>query len=298
MSVKFRNLIRIAAYIFLCIFIFMLSLSVAGFYISISPHRVPVQQTPANFNMPFEKIAFKTGDGIPLAAWWIHKNNEKTLARQAVLLLHGYHSSKRDLLSVASFLYPAFDVMIPDFSAHGESGGRFTTIGALETRDARAAAAFLRNKGYRRIGIFGFSMGGAVAIQTCGEKGVYAIVTDSAYANLDDMIESRYSFLIVSPLKLFASFTTRILSRIVFGIWPSDISPAEDLHTCSVPVFAMHAAHDPLVPVSQAHKIRNALGGRKNSEVLIFNAHGHGTLHAIFGKQYENKVLRFFRRYL
>ncbi len=293
-----KKLKRAAVYSFLAFFFFTLSLSVSGFYISIQPHHAAPLKTPADFGMPFERVAIKTSDNVRLSAWWIHNENKSAARRPVILLLHGYHSSKEDLLSVTSFLFPSFDALMSDFRAHGESGGRFTTIGARETLDVKAATAFLNDKGYKRIGIFGFSMGGAVALQMCGEKEVHAIVTDSAYANLGEMIESRYSFLVFSPLKLLASVTTRILSRIFFGIFPDTISPEEDLHTCSVPVFAMHATRDPLVPVAHAGKIKEALQGRKHSRVWILEAYGHGTLHVTFGKQYESRILTFFKKHL
>lgn len=286
-----QKIIRFTVILLAALLIGIILTVFAGFCMSIMPHRVSPLAAHSHKGMPYESIRIKTSDNIMLSAWWIHNTNQRVSSRSIIVLLHGYHSSKEDLLHVAKFLYPTFDVFMFDFRAHGESSGKFTTLGAREVTDAVTAVNFLHQKGYKNIGLFGFSMGGAVALQLCGNKHVKAIVADSPYASLGDMVQSRYRSIPV--FQTAAVWLTKQLSKIFFHINTDRISPAQTLLYCSLPVFVMHARGDPLIPVSHAFQIKDALKTNKNAKVWIVDAQGHGTLHAILGKRYETQILRF-----
>ena len=68
-------------------------------------------------------------------------------------------------------------VIAIDFRGHGRSGGR-STVGDREVLDVDAAARHARHLGYRRVGLIGFSMGGAVVVRHAGLLGgVDAVVS-------------------------------------------------------------------------------------------------------------------------
>lgn len=284
----FRRLICLV----FCFFASVLLASCAGFFVSIFPPRAAQTQNPSSIGLPFKTIQIKTDDGLLLSSWWVLEGKEQPQRRSAVILLHGYQSSKQDLLSVARFLFPSFDVLLIDFRAHGESEGKVTTLGAREVLDAEAAVNTVVGKGYRKIGLYGFSMGAAVALQLAKHPRVNAIVADSPYVNLGDMVGARYRGIpVLHPLLVFF---TKLLSRVFLGINPDAISPVSAVRSSSIPVFVLHAENDPLIPVSHAFRLRRALKTNGRSKVRVVNAHGHGTLHFILGDGYEKEVMRFF----
>jgi len=94
-----------------------------------------------------------------LKGWLVKGSGEK-----AVVLIHGYTSSKWD----EDYMKPAlevlgkagFTVVTIDMRAHGESGGDVTTLGYRESDDVADIVNMLREKGFKKIAVYGFSMGG------------------------------------------------------------------------------------------------------------------------------------------
>src|SRR5207245_11396386 len=87
----------------------------------------------------------------------------------ALALLHGYPAEKADVLPLAAALSPCFTVLLRDQGYSGESGGHATTIGFRERGDLRRAIDFLESRGFKEVGVFGLSLGGAVALLAAGE---------------------------------------------------------------------------------------------------------------------------------
>lgn len=131
---------------------------------------------PSDFSLEFEEISFVTEDGITLRGYWIPSPG----STRAVIMLHGFAGSLDPDLHYTLHLHNAgFNLLLFDFRAHGRSGGRVTSLGALETRDVRAAVNFTRAKGCDRIGLLGFSMGGRAAVMAApSTPGVKAILVD------------------------------------------------------------------------------------------------------------------------
>ena len=83
--------------------------------------------------------------------------------------------------------------MLFDFRYLGQSEGRYSTAGVKETEDLRAAINFLKSRGVNEVGVWGFSMGGAVALATAVMvPEIKVIISESSYASLDLMALELY----------------------------------------------------------------------------------------------------------
>lgn len=85
---------------------------------------------------------------------------------RAVLLLHAYTGSFNDVRMLARFLEKnQYTVYAPLFSGHGTKNPEDILQQTPEQwwQDAQAALAFLKEKGYKEIAVFGLSMGGLYA---------------------------------------------------------------------------------------------------------------------------------------
>src|SRR5262249_7333026 len=105
------------------------------------------------------RVEFPSESGSTIRGWLIPGRK----GAGAIALMHGYRGDRVQLLGRASFLLEAgYSLLLFDFQAHGESGGKRITLGYLESRDARAAVEFLRQHcPGEKIGVIGLSMGGA-----------------------------------------------------------------------------------------------------------------------------------------
>src|SRR5207247_322990 len=139
----------------------VLVVSVWTFWMAVRPPRLTVPGTPQDFRLTADDVTITTDDGVRLAAWLIPS---ATANAPGVILLHGYPANKADLLPVASALHSRFTVLLLDFRYFGKSEGAATTLGFRERADLRGAVDTLAQRGHTRIGVFGYSLGGAVAI--------------------------------------------------------------------------------------------------------------------------------------
>jgi dipeptidyl aminopeptidase/acylaminoacyl peptidase len=170
----------------------------------------------------------------------------------------------------------------------GKSQGSFSTGGWNERQDFLAAVSFLKAKGFKDIGAFGFSMGGAVAIMA-DSPDVKAIASDSSYADLDSVLHLifknfgvfRYPF--VWLMKLWA--------KLFFQIDTASVSPLKFISSTKVPVLLIHSEYDSQVPVEHVRMLRRA---NPRSEIWIIPESEHGRGMSSRPEEYQDRVLKFF----
>src|SRR5213083_45317 len=133
--------------------------SLLVFWLAVRPPRLTVPLAPRDFGLAVEDVAITTDDGLRLAAWLVARPGAP-----AVVLLHGYPADRADMLPIAAGLASRFTVLLLDQRYFGESEGRLTTLGFKERRDLGRALDFLATRGVGAVGVFGFSLGGAVAL--------------------------------------------------------------------------------------------------------------------------------------
>ena len=139
-------------------------------------------RTPADVGLAFEDVRITAADGTRLAAWWIRSPN-----RAAVIVLPGSGSTRDDALDHAAFIARAgFGTLLLDVRGHGDSGGRIMDLGWGADRDVSDAVSWLEQRGIARVGLFGFSMGGEVALTAASaDPRVEAVVAEGATARTE-----------------------------------------------------------------------------------------------------------------
>jgi len=117
---------------------------------------------PAPTGLGAREVEIESGSGTTLAGWWMPLES----GRATVVLLHPLHGDRRAMLGRARLLRAAgYELLLVDLQAHGESLGTHTTAGWLERLDVRAAVEFVRReRPQARIGIIGWSLGGAATV--------------------------------------------------------------------------------------------------------------------------------------
>ena len=204
------SLMQLWIKILLFIALFLIILSLLIFYMSIRPIKIITNLEPSDLGLKYEEIVFKSKDGVKLSGWFIPSNKTKA----AIIVMHGYPADKANLLGIAEFLAKDFNVFLFDFRSFGKSEGSCTTVGYLEKNDLLGAIEYLeKEKNITKIGLYGFSLGGAVALMA-SHINVKAIVTDSAYAKLSNMAKHMYSPFLI--LKYPLAYLTKLYGLIFF----------------------------------------------------------------------------------
>ena len=251
-----------------------------------------VGATPADQGLAYERVTFPATDGTPLVAWWIPAEGADATT-PAVVFFHGYGEGKHQGLEVARTLHAhGFSVLLPDFRAHGESGGDFTTVGLLETRDVAGAVEWLKARlacdGPSRIALVGWSMGGASVLNAAPDLDVAAVVTDSTFADLQSMVASaieRYTGLPAFP---FAPMTVYAGERET-GVRIAENRPAESAARVKVPLLVVHGLADDVADAGSARRIGAA---NPDAEVFLVAGAGHVSSWDV-APAYQKELLRF-----
>jgi uncharacterized protein len=275
--------------IVLIVLAFLILISIWGFYISIRPPKIISSITPRALNMHYENVSFKTADGLTLRGWHVPagKKTAKTL-----ILLHGYPADKGDILPALAFLQKDFNLLLFDFRYLGESEGSYSTAGAREVEDLLAAIRFLKTRAITEVGVWGFSMGGAVALMAIERAPeIRAVVAESSYASLSEMALQLFNIPLINyPI----AYLIGLWAKLLLGIDVRDVSPADKIRNSAIPILITHSSADAVIPFSQAKSLKQALGNNPRAEFWFSDESAHGQMDA----DYQSRVRNFFQKNL
>ena len=282
------------------IILIIIALSFILVYANTHPPKYPLSIPPSEYHVDYEDVSFTSSDGITLKGWLVKPAHPEARS-PAIIICHGVGANRSDFTELSAlFSKRGYFVLQFDFRAHGESAGSRTSLGYHEQKDIVAALLFLQTRSEidpKRIGIYGFSMGGSAAILAAAKTGAFsAIVADSAFTSLREQARDAitgfyrlpsFPFLQLSVLGYELYFQTRVDS----------ISPVGVIATLAPkPVLIIAGEGDKLIPADNGRKLFATAGEPKELWIIPGAEHG-GTL-AAAGDEYEKKVGAFFDRYL
>ena len=274
------------------ILVFILVLSLVNFLLSVFPPKYKTKLSPEDYNMKYENVKIKTDDGLTLDAWLIVANKTKP----TIIVGHGYPFDKANILSLAEFFYPKYNLFLFDFRSFGQSEGKVTTVGYKETKDVEAAVKYLKSRKdlKQSFGAIGFSLG-AAAIIMAHPKEIKAIIADSSYATIDKMLER--SYFMFGPLKFPFVGLTQLYARIFLGISTKEIQPMESIKEVKVPVLLIHGENDMQI-YPENSKLIYENSNKNKTELWLVPKAGHGFAYSKDPAAYKKKTLEFFKRHL
>jgi pimeloyl-ACP methyl ester carboxylesterase len=263
-------------------------LSLVSFWLAVRPPRIAVPLRPDEFRLAVEDVTITAADGVKLAGWLAARPGAP-----ALVLLHGYPAEKADLLPIAAALAPRFTVLLLDQRYFGASDGSATTIGFRERGDLRRAIDFLAERGFREVGVFGLSLGGAVALLAAAEDSrIRAVAAYAPFADLRALAYELYGWL--GMLKYPFIGLLRGWSLLFFGHDITTVSPERAAATITVPVLLVASRADEQIPFAHAERLRKALAGNARAELMTTDRGRHGELPAGF----ESRLAEFFLLYV
>lgn len=210
-----------------------------------SPRRL--LRTPTMIDLPHERFAVRTSDGIDIKGYHVHTLPNQQLRRSVVIIAHGGFRSKDIFIKalLAAHLSKDFDVIGFDARGHGESGGAWTGDGKT-VADLKAVVDFARQKGYRKIGVYGRSMGGWTAIlEAVDYHDVDAIVIAGMPPGFFSKVPSFQGRIKVLKYPGVA-FIMRILLGVRFKYFDDIRSPIKEISQVSpIPLLILYNQADP-----------------------------------------------------
>jgi len=239
----------------------------------------PLAEPPAALQ---RTLLFHTSDGKLLhGEFWAQPHPAPT-----VIICHGYRVSGTTLRPVATLEYHSgYNIMLFDFRGHGDSESVNLSGGNAEVRDLEAVLKVARQQPETRLGkliLHGFSMGASVALLLPPQLDVAAIIADSPYARLDEILRRLVHYQLttgttswppcfrwlrsaIPVLSWAAVAVSRPLFRLRFG---HPLIARPDRHferqrasvqavssVPTTPILFIHSADDSLIPVSHAQRL-------------------------------------------
>ena len=269
----------------LIIIIFIILLSLWVFYLAVRPIKIISPLTPASLGLAYENVAFQTADHVLIKGWFIpsKKPHAKT-----IILLHGYPADKGNILPSRIFLHRQFNLLLIDFRYLGESEGAYSTVGKKEILDLQAAIAYLHKRGIHTVGVWGFSLGAAVALMSAPTSpDIKAIVAEASYARLDLLADSHYP---IPGLNYVIGQGLRLWSRVFLNIDINSMRPDQSIATLTIPILLIYSKNDDVINFQHAQIMEQATQGKTNVRMIIDENSQHG----IPIENYQSVIEKFF----
>jgi uncharacterized protein len=196
---------------------------------------------PARPAIPYEEIALSRADGARQFAWLM---SQPAADAPWVLYLHGNASTIASRVNIAhceQLHRLGLNVLVPEY--RGFAGLEGTPTEAALASDARAAYDYLRST--RRVSpgrlvVYGWSLGGAVAVTLAAAVDQAAVVLEAAPASMAALLQDRY------PL-----FPMRLLVRNTF-------EAHRTIDRVGSPILILHGTADRVVPIEEGRRLFEA----------------------------------------
>lgn len=259
--------------------------------------RKPLDVWPDQYKLPFENVYFKTKDGVQIKGWFIpNPSSDKT-----IILMHGWGMNRGDVFKNTYFLHDlGYNLMYFDFRALGESGGTVSSIGYLEVKDLQAAIQFLKDTrpfACEKIGLYGLSMGGMVAIcEAAQNPEIKCVVAEASYYSFRRVV-SRWAW-VHNKVPYFPLMPIVLhYMRRNLAANPERYSPKYNIPKIAPrPVFIIHGRYDNLVPAAQAKMLFKCAGEPK--EIWLVPGAKHNKCAEVGGYEYKQRLADFYKKYL
>lgn len=260
-------------------------LSLWGFYSAIRPWRITSSLTPADLGVSYEDVSFKTVDNVLIKGWFIPSSKPHA---KTIILLHGYPADKGNILPSRLFLHRDYNLLFIDFRYFGESEGHYSTAGKNEVLDLLAAIQYLKTRDIHEVGVWGFSMGGSVAL-LAAEKApeIKAIISESGYATLNRMM---YDYYKIPLLRYPLAILTKWWAWLFLGYDIEDVTPAKKIKNIYIPILIIHSEDDNVIAFKNAQLLKQSLANNKKAQFIFNKKIPHGYAF----DNYEKTIKSFF----
>jgi pimeloyl-ACP methyl ester carboxylesterase len=257
-------------------------------------------EDPADFLLRAEEIGFHSSDGVALSGWFV----AGVADAPPIILCHDLGESRSSLLSTAVVLNGAgYPVLLFDFRRHGASGDGRSTFGIMERFDLLAAHDFLAARSDlngQRVGAWGIGMGAyAIALGATEREALVAIALDALYPDVPTEIDRRLRRRLPPLIRPLVP-AARLLYNLYFVTQLGRHAISDRLSELSPKSVLLISGADTPERREEERALYEALpeSPRGSKNLLELETSGVSGLYASDRKEYDARILEFFRDYL
>lgn len=281
--------IRLTGFAVIVLLVFVPLLIGGGFIVSATSGGCGGGEDPSAYGLAYEDVAFPSSQfNASIRAYFLPGDNGVTVIitpaltagrgsrmhEMAILVRHGYNVLTYDSRNCI---------------------GQPNTMGYAETTEVGDALAYLAARpdiDAERIGVQGFSAGGAAAIMAGARfPALKSVVAEGNYH--DFAVEIRDSITANGPLPLLLPYELgmRIAYRLITGYDLSVLSPISAIPKIYPrPIFLIYGSSEPAL--YGAHSMVAAAGG--NAELWVVDGADHGNYVSVAPEAFERRLIGFY----
>jgi pimeloyl-ACP methyl ester carboxylesterase len=276
-------------------------------YSPIRPIRCPIERiksyfsngsTPSAAGLEWTDFDIIVEDTIQLRGWFLQSHVKP--ARGTIFLLHGIANCKPSMIPMAALLTAeGFNCILYDSRAHGESGGLNCTFGYYEKWDLSAYidSAMVRFPGSGPFGVYGSSLGAAVAIQAMAhDKRLSCGAVESPFASLREIIHDYFARLFLIRVNSIPD-RALLFSEQIAHFSVDSVQPVLSAANITQPIMVIHGLEDKHIASSYGRKVFESVGSREKEWYPIPGGE-HNNVRDVGGVIFKRRVVAFFKRHL
>ncbi|MGH1365287.1 MAG: alpha/beta hydrolase [Calditrichia bacterium] len=268
----------------------------------VQPHRCSDEESrkyfpqgihPEEYNLAHQEFSITVRDTLELKGW--HVQTSLNSSRGTMIIVHGMGSCKEHQVGLAEvFALKGFNSILFDLPAHGKSGGKYTTYGYYERHDIVELIDSLdvRYNLPKPLGIFGNSLGGAIALQVMAEDSrIKCGVIESTFATLDEVVYDYLNDAFPMATRGMISSALEKAGKLA-NFEPDSVRPEESAKGIGQPVLIIHGTEDAHISVAYGRRIYDNLLSEEK-EMYEIAGGTHDNLWQVGGEPYKQKFLGF-----
>jgi len=242
------------------------------------------------FNTLQREEVFVTNNGLKLHGVYIDQKSDKS-----VILIHGYAAKLKYRIQDAPFYYKqGFNILLIDLRTHGDSGGKYITLGKYESLDLLKWIEWLNQRtNNSKIVLDGVSMGAATVLCATAldlPANVVFAVSDCSYTTMRDLELAIYvrfillpDWLVIGLLELYAHRWGK------FSFYKN--GPIDCVKKAKIPILFIHGQGDKLIPPAMTNKLYENCTSKKM--LLKIPKAGHAMSFCYDRQKCNDAILKF-----
>ncbi|MEM6723736.1 MAG: alpha/beta fold hydrolase [Bacteroidota bacterium] len=216
-------------------------------------------------------------------------------AKGCILLIHGIGGYKEHFKALTAQLNSwGYHTLAIDQRAHGASGGKHCTFGAKEKKDIYSWVRYLQQQEKMEvpIGVWGQSLGGAVALQSLGTyPDIQFGIIESTFSNYQEVVHDYFKYHAGFNWRPFSNYLSDRAGRIA-GFEARSNNPIDYAQKIHQPILVVHGTVDQRISIDYGRENFEAMPSLNKQFLEIKNAH-HLNVWSVGGTDYLGQVHRF-----
>ena len=252
---------------------------------------------PRDGQLPQEDIVLETKEGYKLSCWFV---KQPGASRGTIIYLHGIGDCKIGGVPYAQLFYGrGFNVFLYDSRRHGNSGGHYCTFGFYEKHDLSLVIDYLIRRSdahIGNIGVFGTSMGAAVALQAAAiDKRIAAVVAEASFTDLRTVMVDYQKRITKLPWHFLRNLTMSRPQRLAH-FKTRFVSPIHSVQSVHKPILFIHGTDDTRIRSEYSKALFD--NANQPKELFLIPKGDHTNLLNVGGSEYETRIVAFFEKHL